>query len=158
MYTLRPATPADAAILTWLDYVATPDPAVPPPAPPATVRRCRCRLPRDLPQRQIVMVAGHAAGVVAMEWQAGALVVTDLRLLPTYHDQGVGTALLTALLAEARGAGLALTLQLTKGQAGRHQRARLERWGFALSGETAAHWRLTHGLGLVPEAAPATSA
>src|SRR5919202_6211464 len=38
MYTLRPATPADAAILTWLDYVATPDPAVPPPAAPDTVR------------------------------------------------------------------------------------------------------------------------
>ena len=102
-YTLRPAPPADAAILTWLDYVATPDPAVPPPAAPDTVRTCRCRLPRDLPQRQLVMVAGHAAGVVAMEREAGALVVTDLRLLPTYHEQGVGTTLLKDLLAEARG-------------------------------------------------------
>ena len=145
-YTLRRATPADAPILTWLDYVATPAADAPPPAAPDPGRPCRCRLPRDHAHRQIVLVAGHAAGVLATERGTDALVVTDLRLLPAYHARGVGTALLEDLLAEARRAGLALTLRVRKGEPGRHQAARLEQWGFAPSGETATHWRLTHPL------------
>ncbi len=146
MYNLRPATPADAAILTWLDYVATPDADAPPPAAPDRERVGRCLPPPDLERRRIVLVEGRAAGVVAVEDGAGELAVTDLRLLPTYHARGVGLALLEDLLAEARRAGLALTLRVRKGEPGRRQRARLEQWGFAASEETATHWRLTHPL------------
>jgi GNAT superfamily N-acetyltransferase len=145
-YALRRATPADAPVLTWLDAVATPDADTPPPATLDPGRPWRCRLPRDLARRQIVMVAGHAAGVVATARGTCALVVTDLRLLPACHARGVGRALLEDLLAEARRAGLALTLRVRKGAPGRHQRARLEQWGFAPSGETATHWRLTQPL------------
>ena len=100
-YTLRPATPADAAVLTWLDYVATPDADAPPPATPDRERVGRCQPPPDLERRRIVLVEGRAAGVVAVEGGAGELAVTDLRLLPTYHARGVGLALLEDLLAEA---------------------------------------------------------
>jgi GNAT superfamily N-acetyltransferase len=146
MYTLRPAAPADAAVLIWLDHVATPHADAPPPAALYTRRSEPCRLPPDLARRWIVMVDGHAAGVVAVERGPAALVVTDLRLLPAQHRRGLGSELHEGLLAEARQLGLALALLVPKGPQAERGRAWLERRGFTPSGETVTHWRLTHAL------------
>ena len=84
-YTLWPATPADAAVLTWLGCVATPDVDAPPPAAPNRERVGRCQPPPDLERRRIVMVEGRAAGVVAADPRvSGHVLVILLRGGATY--------------------------------------------------------------------------
>src|SRR5687768_5097819 len=74
MYTLRPATPADAPFLARVDLAMTQDAGAPPP-PAADGGRPGARA-----QRQIVLVAGQPVGVVAIERDSAALVVAELRL------------------------------------------------------------------------------
>jgi len=57
---------------------------------------------------------GEPAGRLYVDRQAKELLVTDISLLPEWRGRGVGTALMQAVIAEARDAGKAVTIAVEK--------------------------------------------
>jgi ribosomal protein S18 acetylase RimI-like enzyme len=60
----------------------------------------------------VVVVDGEDAGRMYVHRRADPINLIDIALLPEHRGQGVGTALVTELLAEARSAGRRVTLHV----------------------------------------------
>ncbi|HYF76581.1 MAG TPA: GNAT family N-acetyltransferase [Symbiobacteriaceae bacterium] len=90
----------------------------------------------------ILVDRGARAGTAIICRRPQEIRLMDLAILPAFRDQGIGTALIRALQAEAGSKHLSLSLQVM-----RTNRARLlyERLGFVKTGETPTHlsmvWR-----------------
>jgi ribosomal protein S18 acetylase RimI-like enzyme len=82
---------------------------------------------------EIVLVDDAAAGRIWVRRSPAEFVLVDISLLPSYRNRGIGTALLTELIDEARSAGAPLrcSVALTnQGSLRLHQRL-----GFAITGQ-----------------------
>ena len=145
MYTLRVATPDDAALLARLDGAAATHAG--PHGPGHGNGRREARLAGLLAGvcHQVVVVDGRDAGVVAVAHEPGCVVLADLRLLPAHRP--LAAALLKELLRAAWRAGVPLALHVAAGPHAAHLRERYARWGFAPAGQTATGWLLSHDLG-----------
>lgn len=76
----------------------------------------------------VIEVAGQKAGRLYLHFSAAALHIIDISFLPAFRNQGIGGALLAAVIAQAQGLGAAkVSLQVE-----RHNPARrlYERLGF----------------------------
>jgi ribosomal protein S18 acetylase RimI-like enzyme len=86
---------------------------------------------------QIIVSHGQAVGVLAVGRDASAVYLHTIEVLPAYQGRGLGTHLISALLAEAHHSGRPLVLQVLKVNPARHLYARL---GFTITEETATHY------------------
>lgn len=120
-YTLRPATAADYNFLFALHRAAMR-------AAIETIwgwheewQQEYFREKFDPQRRQIIQVEGRDAGVLVVERRPDELYLGLIELLPEFQGHGVGTAILRALIDQARAEGLPLTLHVLRsnGQARR---------------------------------------
>ena len=86
----------------------------------------------------IVLVNGREAGQRTVVEQEDGLYISGIYILPEYQNQGLGSALIREVIAEAEKAGRPLTLQVLKAN---HPARRLyERLGFAVTAEKLTHY------------------
>jgi ribosomal protein S18 acetylase RimI-like enzyme len=86
---------------------------------------------------------GRVCGYIALEFTDDRVVVHELVVHPEYQGRGVGSNVLRAIIAEARGAGLPVTLQVLHEN---HRAAALyQRFGFQVYGATATHHQMRLG-------------
>ena len=92
---------------------------------------------------EVILVDGEPAGRLYVDRRPDEIHVVDIALLPDYRGRGIGSALLSDLLAEADGSGKRATIHVE-----RFNRARTlyERLGFAEVAE--------HGVYLLLERPP----
>jgi len=84
----------------------------------------------------VILLGNQAVGRLIVSRAAGEWRLVDIALLPEHRNQGIGTALIQKLLAEAEAAAQPLRLSVIKGQ----RAFRLyQRLGFAKTGESG--WR-----------------
>ncbi len=138
--TFRPSVPADEAFLfemheaTMRDYVAAQwgwDKAY----------------QRDYMARhfkpgiwQIMQVDGEDAGLWVVEEQDNALFLTIIEILPAYQNQGIGSRLISDLIAQAHGRDLPVTLRVLRTNP--TAKALYERLGFVLTAEAEFHFEM----------------
>ena len=63
---------------------------------------------------QIIVVQGKDAGVISVFRRTTDIFLGNIELLPAFQGQGIGTHLITALLAEAQQKSISITLQVLK--------------------------------------------
>ena len=80
----------------------------------------------------VVQEAGRDIGVLALGLKDGLLWLRRIQLLPEAQNRGIGSAILKALLAEARGNGTGMVLRVRKDNPARRL---YERFGFRVAGE-----------------------
>lgn len=80
--------------------------------------------------RQVVMVAGEPAGRLYVDRSASRWHIVDIALQPRFRGRGVGTALLTGVVADA--AGTPVTLLVERASPARRL---YERLGFRIVGD-----------------------
>jgi len=88
---------------------------------------------------EIVLVGGVRAGRLVVDRTPSRIDVVDIALMPAFRDRGVGTRLIQALLGEADGAGVPVSLYADA--AGRARRL-YERLGFKAAGGDGVRVRL----------------
>lgn len=82
-------------------------------------------------ERSIVLIDGAPAGRLIVDRADSEVRLVDIALLPEHRGKGAGTALLTSLLSEARGARKPITLHVLHGSPAARLYARL---GFVRTG------------------------
>lgn len=82
---------------------------------------------------QIIIVGEQDAGELTLEERASDLYLKGIYLLPAYQNQGVGTAVLHHLLAQAQTRGQPVSLRVFKMNPARRL---YERLGFTIVGES----------------------
>jgi ribosomal protein S18 acetylase RimI-like enzyme len=133
IYTLRPATKDDYDFLYAL-HVATMKKYVTAVwgwNESAQRQLFRARL--DPEHTQIVVVDGVDAGVLKLDRGDTEYFVNNIGLMPEYQNRGIGTAILTDILREAREKGLPVALGVLRGNPARRL---YERLGFVVTQET----------------------
>jgi len=103
-------------------------------------QRRRFRQEAELAGIQIITCDQNAVGLLQVERGPAGLFLANLQIQPAFQNQGLGTAVIRALLAEAARAGSPLRLQVLKV----NQRARelYGRLGFAAAGDTGTHLQM----------------
>jgi ribosomal protein S18 acetylase RimI-like enzyme len=89
---------------------------------------------------QIIVVRGQDAGVISVLRRTTDIFLSNIELLPAFQGQGIGTHLITALIAEAQQKGISITLQVLKVNPARRL---YERLGFVVNGETPTHYLMS---------------
>jgi ribosomal protein S18 acetylase RimI-like enzyme len=102
-----------------------------------TVQETRFQESFDPASYQVIVASGRDVGAVAVAWHADELFLTDIEIVPEWRGRGLGTAIISAILAEARRRGLPVALQVLKGNPARRL---YERLGFCIVGETQTHY------------------
>jgi ribosomal protein S18 acetylase RimI-like enzyme len=134
-YSLRPVTDKDYDFLYHL-HVATIRPTVEATwgwdeAFQADYFRSRW----DPSQRQIIVVDRTDIGVVTLEERPEAVFLALIEIRPAYQDQGIGTAVIREVMADAHRRGLPVELHILKANV--EARRLYERLGFRLTEERA---------------------
>ena len=140
MYTLRQATEADYPFLYRLHAAAMKDSVARTWGWDEAAQQAMFRERFDPGRQQIVVVDGRDVGVLVVERRPDVLFLGQIQILPAYQRRGLGTAIITALLAGARRDGLPVALQVLKVNPAR---GLYERLGFAVTGETATHYLMS---------------
>jgi ribosomal protein S18 acetylase RimI-like enzyme len=91
---------------------------------------------------QLILLDGQPAGRIWVARDDEEIRLVDLALLPSARGQGIGTHLLTDLIAEAAAAGKPLRLSVPK----HNEAARrlYERLGFTVTEDIGTHFRMEH--------------
>lgn len=79
---------------------------------------------------ELILVDGARAGAIALEWEPSRLFLANIELLPAWQRRGLGTALLTEILAEARRRGLPVELRVLRVNPAQHLYTRM---GFSIT-------------------------
>lgn len=91
-----------------------------------------------VPERgRIIVVDGRDVGTLWTERRPGNIFIANIEIAPEHQGQGLGTAVIGDLVADARRQGLPVALQVLKPNRARRL---YERLGFAITGETATHY------------------
>jgi len=141
-YTLRPATPADAAFLYDLHVAAMRDVIEATWGWDGAWQR-RHFDEQFSPERiQLIVVAGEPVGMLEVEDRPDDTFVANIKLLPKMQGHGLGSAVMRDVLARAAGRGVPVRLQVLRVNAG--ARHLYERLGFVVTGEAPPHIRMEH--------------
>jgi ribosomal protein S18 acetylase RimI-like enzyme len=87
----------------------------------------------------VILVGGEPAGRLYVHRGPDQFRVIDIALLPAYRNAGIGSAILTNLLAEAHAAGLPVTIHVEKMNPALRLYYRL---GFREAGDAGVYWFL----------------
>jgi ribosomal protein S18 acetylase RimI-like enzyme len=87
----------------------------------------------------LVLVDGEPAGRLYVDRDESAILVVDIALLPEQRGRGIGTALLTGLLADADAAGKTVSVHVERGNPARRL---YERLGFVAVADLGIYVRL----------------
>ena len=90
---------------------------------------------------QIIVHDGQNIGTVTTHDNPEMVMLDEIYILPAYQNQGIGTCILTAILAMVKGLGKPLMLQVHKASPARHLYDRL---GFVQVGETEGYYLMKH--------------
>lgn len=137
MYTLRPATIADAAFLYGLHVAAMRDVVT------ATWGwddgwQQHHFAARFVPEAiQIIQITDELVGMLELERRETEFFVGNLKLLPSAQGHGLGTAVLRDVLASAARVNLPVRLQVL--EANPRARRFYERLGFVVTGQVSPH-------------------
>jgi GNAT superfamily N-acetyltransferase len=82
---------------------------------------------------------GVPAGRLYIDWQANAICIVDISLLPEWRGHGTGTALLRAVCDEARAPGKKVTISVEKFNPAQQLYRRL---GFREVADTGVYWTM----------------
>ncbi len=91
---------------------------------------------------QIIDYEGQPAGMLRVERRKDEIFLSEIYILPTFQNRGIGSLLLEELKAEARSQHL--PLQLTVLQVNQAARRFYERHGLSCSGEIKHHYVMTY--------------
>jgi ribosomal protein S18 acetylase RimI-like enzyme len=136
-YGLRAATQRDAAFIYGLRVAGLREYVAQTWGWDEPVQAARFREHFDPAPYQVVVIDGRDVGAVAVERRAGELFLADIEVLPEWRGRGLGTAIVGAVVAEARRRGLPAALQVLKVNPARRL---YERLGFRVVGETPTHY------------------
>jgi len=137
VYTLRPATRADAAFLYELHVAAMHDVVAATWGWDETWQR-RHFASRFSPEAiQIIEVAGDAVGMLELQARPTEVFIGNLKLLPRVQARGLGSAVLGDILTMAAGEHQPVRLQVL--HANVRARRFYERHGFVITGEVSPH-------------------
>jgi ribosomal protein S18 acetylase RimI-like enzyme len=89
--------------------------------------------------RQMIVVAGQPAGVLALEERPDELYLALIELAPAFQNQGLGGEIISTVMRSAAAQGRPVALQVLKVNPAR---ALYERLGFRLREETPTHYSL----------------
>lgn len=103
---------------------------------------------------EIVMVDGEPVGRLATDRDAEAVRLIDIAVIPERRGQGIGRAILRALMDEAAAAGTSVTLQVARDNLGAQRL--YHRLGFALSAADETHLSLCWLTQTPPTSGPVT--
>ena len=137
-YTLRAATDADYEFLYRLDVATMRDHVIR--AFGRWDEGLHARLFRerfDLSKVRIVMVAEQAVGMLETATTDTEVVLSNIRIAPTYQRWGLGTAIVSDLVADAHRARRSVRLRVLKVNPAR---SLYERLGFTVVAEQPAHY------------------
>ena len=96
----------------------------------------RFRESYDHTEAQVVVVDGHAIGLLGVSEREGATFIDQIEIVPDYQGRGIGTALINNVLARGR----PVELDVLKVNA--DARRLYERLGFRVTGETETHYHM----------------
>ena len=140
MYTLRPATSADAAFLYDLHVAAMRDVVAATWGWDEAWQRQHFAS-RFAPETiQIIQVTGEPVGMLELEKRLTEFFLGNLKLLPRVQDRGLGTDVLRDILAIAARENLPVRLQVL--EANVRARRFYERLGFIVTGEFSPHIKM----------------
>lgn len=88
----------------------------------------------------IIVVEDEDAGVLEVYRNLDALYLANIQVLPRFQSRGVGADIIRGLMERAQALGVPMTLQVLK--ANPDARRLYQRLGFAMTGETATHWKM----------------
>lgn len=140
--TLRPATTADYDFLYHLHQVTLQEYIAQIWGWDERWERTYFKRKFDPTHRQIVLLGATAVGTITATRTSTEIFLANIGILPAYQRQGIGTRLIQALLTEAAGSGLHLTLQVLKVNPARRL---YERLGFEVIAETETHYLMKAG-------------
>lgn len=129
---LRPVAPGDDGFLFELFVTSRPEVAtLPEPLLRTQFRSQAMSYKAQYPgaEHSVIVVEGRPVGQMMVDRSAERLHVVDIALVPQMRGQGVGTALLQGLQAEAASAGLPLRLSVYEANPARRL---YERLGFSV--------------------------
>lgn len=87
------------------------------------------RFPRTIPE--IIIVSGERSGAIQVDRSGEEIRIVDIAVLPAFRNQGIGSAVLASLIAEANRGTVRLALTVSKSNA--HARRLYERLGFRVA-------------------------
>lgn len=87
---------------------------------------------------QIIQLEGRDVGTVSFEERGEEFFLERLEIFPVFQGRGVGSAVVRALLEQARGKGKPVALKVLK--ANRRARSLYQRLGFGVTGESETHY------------------
>lgn len=138
-YSLRPATADDFAFIHELRVSGLRDHVARIWGWDAADQRDRFRRQYAPPLYRVIVVGGRDVGAIAVDWTAREVVLDDIEIAPEWRGRGLGSAVLSDILTEARQKGAPVMLQVLKG----NPALRLyERLGWSIVAETPTHVRL----------------
>ncbi len=140
MFLLRQVTEADYAFLYSLHTTTMKEYVTQTWGWDETIQQTMFRDKFDPGRSHIVEVDGRAVGVLSVERRPGTLFLANLQILPEEQGRGLGTAIISTLLAQASGSGISVTLQVLKVNPARRL---YERLGFVIVGETTTHYLMS---------------
>lgn len=91
----------------------------------------------NLDNGKIVVVDGRDAGFLWVSEKESEIVLVSIRLLPEFHNRGIGTKLIKDVLAAAQAKNKPVRLQVLKVNPARNL---YEKLGFQVFGETETHF------------------
>jgi ribosomal protein S18 acetylase RimI-like enzyme len=137
MYTLRQVTVADYAFLFHLHRASMKDYVSQTWDWDERVQQTLFQERFEPSLLQIVVVDGRDVGVLSIKQQSDTLVLANLQILPDSQKQGLGTAIIRALIWQASQQGISVSLQVLKVNPALKL---YERLGFTVTGETDTHY------------------
>lgn len=84
----------------------------------------------------MIEIDGERVGLVASEERADVVFLAEIQIDPAHQNRGIGSRVLTDVLAKARAVGKPAELQVLKGSPAREW---YSRYGFEVVGETDTH-------------------
>lgn len=140
-YSLRPATESDYEFLRNLHHSTLREYIESTWGWDQAFQDQRFRERFDPGKRQIIVVGGEDVGVLTLERQPDAFYVGLILIAPHHQGHGLGTAVLTQIMATAAHDNLPVRLHVLK----TNTRARrlYERTGFAISGDDEVRWQMS---------------
>jgi ribosomal protein S18 acetylase RimI-like enzyme len=94
----------------------------------------------DPAHQRVVMVSGRDVGVLAVVQRPDSIFIASIELMPDQQGRGLGTALLSDVLADAHARGLPVSLRVLHVNPAQRLYRRL---GFVESGRTETHVLMT---------------